>query len=555
MCDALTLLALPQDWQLSEIRLTPTIKIASVVSAQVQSCCPLCGSPSQSVHSRYTRILADLPCADWPLRIELLCRKFICRNALCARKIFTERFPTFLQPWARMTERLSQALEHIALATSGEQGARLAVLLDMPSSPTTLLRRVMDLPSPAAGDVEAVGIDDWALRRGRVYGSVLVNLETHDVIDLLPDRTAATAEAWFRSHPEITIVSRDRGGEYAAAARAGAPQATQVADRFHLVKNLTEATELVLGRCRPQLRQAALAEYGTSASLDTEAPAPVVGSSQASSPIAAEDWRPHPHPSTVKKTEARRTQRLDRYTQAIELRAQGHTLSDIARQIGRCERTVRKWLQHGSYPEVRCPKRRSVFDPYARYILQRWSEGIQNSQQLFTEIQAQGYPGTLRTLQRFLARLHDRPKLPSPPELPADDILQRFSTKDAVWLFMRQPSVLDEQAQADLARIRAASPMAETAYQLVQDFLQIVHRLEGTRLDAWLTKMIASEIPEFQRFAAGIERDKAAVVAGLTLPYSNGQVEGQVTKIKLVKRMMYGRAGFPLLRQRVLHAI
>lgn len=376
MCDALTLLALPQDWQLSEIRVTPTIKIVSVVSAQVQSCCPLCGSPSQSVHSRYTRILADLPCADWPLRIELLCRKFVCRNALCARKIFTERFPTFLQPWARMTERLSQALEHIALATSGEQGARLAVLLHMPTSPTTLLRRVMDLPSPAAGDVEAVGIDDWALRRGRVYGSVLVNLESHDVIDLLPDRTAATAEAWFHSHPEITIVSRDRGGEYAAAARAGAPQATQVADRFHLVKNLTEATELVLGCCRPQLRQAALAEVGASASLDSEVPAPVLGSSQASSPIAAEDWRPHPHPSTLKKTEARRTQRLDRYTQAVELRAQGHTLSDIARQIGRCERTVRNWLQHGSYPEVRCPKRRSIFDPYARYILQRWSEGI-----------------------------------------------------------------------------------------------------------------------------------------------------------------------------------
>ena len=554
MCDVSRLLDLPQDWQLSEIRVTLTIKIVSVASAQLRSCCPLCGSPSQSVHSRYTRLLADLPCGVQPLRIELLCRKFACRNVQCARKIFTERFPTFLKPWARMTERLSKALERIALATSGEQGARLASLLHMPTSPTTLLRRVMDLAAPVSGDVETVGIDDWALRRGRLYGTVLVNLETRDVIDLLPDRTAATAEAWFRSHPEITIVSRDRGGEYAAAARAGAPQATQVADRFHLVKNLTEATELLLGRCRPQLRQAVSADTQTPAPLDTEALTPPASSAPSSSSALIEEWRPRPHPSTVKKTEARRTHRLDRYTQAVELRAQGHTLADIARQIGRSERTVRSWLQLGSYPEIRCPKRRSVFDPYAHYILQRWGEGTRNSQQLFTEIRTQGYPGTLRTLQRFLERLHDQPT-PPPPGPPADDPLQRFSAKDAVWLFMRQPNALDEQAQNELSRIRAASPLAETTYQLVQDFLQIVHGREGRRLDRWLTTVIESEITELKRFATGIERDKAAVVAGLTLPYSNGQVEGQVTKIKLVKRMMYGRAGFPLLRQRVLHAI
>jgi transposase len=321
-----------------------------------------------------------------------------------------------------MTERLSKALERIALATSGEQGARLAALLHMPSSPTTLLRRVMDLPAPASSDVETVGIDDWALRRGRLYGTVLVDLETHNVIDLLPERTAASAEAWFRTHPEISIVSRNRGGEYAAAARSGAPQAIQVADRFHLVKNLTEATELVLARCRPQLRHLASATTQTPASTDTEAPTPPASST----PVCIEEWRPRPHPSTVKKTQARRTQRLDRYTQAVELRAQGHMLADIARQIGRSERTVRSWLQSGSYPEIRCPKRRSIFDPYTRYILQRWAEGTRNSQQLFTEIGTQGYSGTLRTLQRFLAQLQERP-VASPPGPPVDDPLQRLS--------------------------------------------------------------------------------------------------------------------------------
>jgi transposase len=244
MCDHATLLDLPDDWQLSEIRVTSTLKIVSVSSVQLQCCCPMCGHPSQSIHSHYTRLLADLPCGDQPLRIKLQSRKFVCRNTACPRKIFTERFPTFLKPWARRTERLAQALERIALATSGEQGARLATLLQMPASPTTLLRRIMDLPPPTSGAIEQVGIDDWALRRGRAYGSVLVNLETHAVIDLLPDRTATTAAAWFRRHPDLTIISGDRGGDYATAARAGAPQATQVADRFHLVKNVVRQSQM-----------------------------------------------------------------------------------------------------------------------------------------------------------------------------------------------------------------------------------------------------------------------------------------------------------------------
>ena len=379
---------------------------------------------------------------------------------------------------------------------------------------------------------------------------MVVNLATHRVIDLLPDRTAPTATAWFQRHPELTIVSRDRGGEYAAAARAGAPQATQVADRFHIVQNLTEATEVVLARCRAQLRQATSAKSEAPASLDAQPSVLSASAASVSTSVVIEDWRPRPHPSTIQKTQARREQRLDLYTPARELRAQGHTLSTIASQIGRSERTVRSWLHQSSYPEVRCPKRRSVFDRYARYTLQRWSDGIRNSQQLFTEIRAQGYPGTLRTLQRFLARLQERPDGPE-PELPVDEPFQRFSAKEAVWLFVRLPTRLDEQAQADLRWLREASPLAETTYQLVQDFLRIVHARDGIRLEGAAT---ASGIAEFGRFAAGIERDKAAVVAGLTLAYSNGQVEGQVTKIKLVKRQMYGRAGFPLLRQRVLHA-
>jgi transposase len=514
-----------------------------VVSTRSSSCCPLCFHRAMRIHSRYTRVVADVPCGGLQVQLVLHVRKFFCDTPQCPRKIFTERLSAFVHPWARMTTRLTQMLQALGLATCGELGTRLAGRLGMHTSPTTLLRRVMALPTAPPGPVSILGIDDWSFRRGRKFGTILVDLRAHQVIELLADRKTETAAAWMQTHDEIDLVSRDRGEDYAAAARLGAPQAKQVADRFHLTKNLVEVVEVVLARCRAEIRRASQPEQAQATPLPEEEP-----------PLpSALDWRPvHPRSQEHARL-AHYAQRYDRYQQMLALCKEGLTSKEIARRLGMKDRTVRHWLQQGVPAESkRRRKRSSRFDPYAAYVLQRWQAGQRNGLRICEEIQAQGYQGSSRTIYRFLAALKSR--RPDPGEVP-EWPLQDFTAREAVWLFVRNPDALDDTEQAELAAIRQASETAEAMYQLVQDFMRMVRHRQGERLDAWLKKVASSQIPEFRRLVRSINRDKAAVVAGLTLPYSNGQVEGQITKLKLIKRTMYGRAGFPLLRQRVLHAL
>jgi transposase len=237
------LLPLPTGLEIVTIETIDDLLRVQVASTKQRAYCPLCSCPAERRHSHYTRVVADLPCTGFRVQLTLHVRKFFCQSVDCSRKIFTERLPAFVEPWARMTVRLRQALEALGTATCGEVGARLSERLALPTSPTTLLRRLMALPTEAVGLVRQVGVDDFALLRGRNYGTVLVDGVRHQVIDLLPDRQAETAKAWMQAHPELDLVCRDRGGDDASAASQGAPQAAQSADRFHLVKNLAEAVE------------------------------------------------------------------------------------------------------------------------------------------------------------------------------------------------------------------------------------------------------------------------------------------------------------------------
>jgi transposase len=228
------------------------------------------------------------------------------------------------------------------------------------------------------------------------------------------------------------------------------------------------------------------------------------------------------------------------------------TAKEIAHRMAISERTVRHWLKRGVAPDVRPRrKRQSDFDPYALYVLKRWEEGERNGTHLWHEIAAQGYPGSQRMVYRFLKTL----KTQEIEACAAGHRLPHYSSTAAISLFMRHPDKLEEIEQEHLGAFRRAAPSLETTYQLVQDFLAMMRQREGERLDAWLSQVHESQLPELESFAHGVERDKDAVQAGLTLAINNGQVEGQVTRIKLIKRMMYGKAGFALLRQRVLHRI
>jgi transposase len=224
----------------------------------------------------------------------------------------------------------------------------------MQTSRNTILRRIMELPDPSLRSVVFLGIDDFSFRRGYRFGTILVNLESHRVGDLLPDRQAETAAQWMRHQPDLAVVSRDRGGEYASAAREGAPQAIQCADRFHIVKNLTEAFQVLLARCQAEI----LAEQKQNESGSDEQKTPV---------ISIEQWRAA-EPAYVEKVRlARRAGRYARYQQVVELRQQGMKPQAIAQQLGLSGRTVQRWLAAGAFPEAKKRrKRQRSFDAFAR---------------------------------------------------------------------------------------------------------------------------------------------------------------------------------------------
>jgi transposase len=528
------LLPLPAGLEIATIETVDDLLVVHVVSTKIKVSCPRCFCLAKRRHSRYTRVVADLPCAGFRVQLRLQMRKFFCDNANCSRKIFTERVPAFIEPWAQTTVRLRQAVQAIGTATCGELGTRLATRLGIGTSAPTILRRIMALPSAPVEAVSYLGLDDFALRRGRNYGTILVDLQRHQIIDLLPDRKAETAKAWIQAHPEIDLISRDRAGDYATAAHQGAPQAIQTADRFHIVKNLAETVEKALRQRRAEL----LKGTPTKDLSDTQAP------EEPEAPFLTTDG----HPYSIHQTE-----RYERYQQVIALRKQGMKIKEIASRLGMGQRTVQSWLAHETYPETHYHSRRhrSRFDAYIPYVQQRWDQGCHNIQQIWREIKAQGYPHSDRALRAHLEPLRGKREA----KFREAASLEHFSAKEATWLLIRPFKDLDEKEQQELAAIRQTSETTETISHLVQGFLQMVRQRRGEHLDAWIGTVHACHIRELNSFVAGLERDKAAVLAGLTLPESNGQVEGQITKLKLIKRQMYGRAGFALLRQRMLHAV
>jgi transposase len=530
------LLPLPEGMQIEQMQASENEVRVVVIATHPTSCCPLCRQPSCSIHSRYQRTVRDVPCGGRRIQLLLTVRKFFCRNRLCERKIFTERLPDLVNSWARMTIRLSEQLTSIGLATCGKGGTRLAARLGMQSTRSTILRRIMALPDPSYPSVVQLGIDDFAFRRRLWFGTILVDLERHRVVDLLPDRRAETAARWMRERPDIAAVSRDRGGEYASAASQAVPWAVQVADKFHLAKNLTEATQLLLARCQAEVLAASQAGE--------------VGQSEPHEPIR--EWRPL-EPAQVEKARlARRSGRLARYQEMEKLQQMGKKPKEIAKLLGLSQRTIEKWVAAGTFPEAkRRRKKPSCFDAFAPIVLKRWNEGERSGAKLFQELKEQGFRGSERTVYRYLETL----KHSEIQAAPHSHRLPQYSANTAVWLFVRDLDSLDEVEREDVAALREASGVLDQAYRLVQDFLLMLRKREGHRLERWLARVAKSNLPELQQFAHGIERDKAAVQAGLTWEINNAQAEGQITKLKLLKRTMYGRASFPLLRQRVLHAI
>src|SRR5712692_4251216 len=267
--------------------------------------CPCCGTISKRIQSRYTRTLRDLPASGRPVHLVLHVRRFFCQESTCVRKIFAERFPALTLPRVKFTLRLQEALREMGFELGCEAGARLGKRLSYPGSPDTILRLVKQTQLPLVSSPRVVGIDDWSWKRGLRYGTLICNLENNRPLDVLPDRSVQTVSAWFEKRPSVEIVSRDRSSEYATAISKGAPQALQVADLWHIVKNLSESVQTLLARCRAEIRRGLQGE-ATSEQEPEEA-----------QPVLEEEKRPARSTGVRLAREGRRAQKLDRYEQMM----------------------------------------------------------------------------------------------------------------------------------------------------------------------------------------------------------------------------------------------
>ena len=519
--------------------------------------CPLCGYDTPRVHSRYTRRLDDLPCLGRCVRLRVAVRRFACPQPDCPRRIFTERLPGFAAPWARTTDRLRRTQTDIGSSLGGEAGARLAARMAITTSPDTLLRRVKQFKNKPTGPPRVVGIDDWAWRKGQRYGTIVVDLERSDVIDLLPDRDADTVAAWLKARPGIEVVGRDRSAAYAEAATKGASQAEQVADRWHLLKNLREAVERLLER-HSTIVGAALKAIVTPTEPPPDAAVPETGAatSPVEPPVPQPPGDPCPKSPRLRAEQSKRQKRIDRFEQVHELHRRGHSAARIAGELGLSRRSVFRYLQR----EI-CPawglgaSRRSRLDRHREWIDARLAEGFINVADLHRQLTERGLKGSYGTVYAFVTkrlgaagkrreRLNAAdPPVPRPP-----------SARQLSFEWARRPEKRKPSEQARLDAIRACNVELAEALDLADGFADLIRKQSSTTLAEWQARGEASSDPDLRRFAEGIRRDEVCVQAAVTERWSNGPVEGHVNRLKMIKRQMYGRAGFVLLRARVLNA-
>ncbi|MET7403565.1 ISL3 family transposase [Dactylosporangium sp. NPDC005572] len=480
--------------------------------------CPGCGTVSTSVRGRYQRRVADTPIGGRPVWLVLQVRRFNCQVIDCTVRTFVEQVPGLTVRRRRRSQPLQDLLHGIGAALAGRVGVRLAAKLAMDVSRSTLLRLLRCAPEPTLTVAPRVlGIDDFALRKGQVYATILLDMNTHRPVDVLPDREADTVAAWLRAHPGAEIICRDRAGAFADGATAGAPDAIQVADRWHLWRNLGEAVEAVVVAHR-----ASLAEPPTQPTEAAQPPQPKL--------------LPQPEePAAVPDKEIRLVTRTrERYTQVQQLLAEGASRAEVSRRLGLDPQTVRRFADATSIDELLANTRRdSLIDPYTSYLHQRWNDGCTDTATLYAETREQGYRGSVQTLRRYLQPLRPveggtRRRLPAPntPPPPKPRRVAKWIMSDPV-----KPKT-DDQHKLDV--IRERSPALDALVGHVQDFADMMRKLRGARLPQWIAAVLASDLAPLHSFAKGLQRDLAAVTAGLTLPWSSGAVEGQVNRVKML---------------------
>jgi len=490
--------------------------ILIVRAASGASRCPGCGTTSERIHSRYRRRVADLPIAGRPARLLIVARRFYCDAVLCGRHIFAERFDAgLLAPWARRTARLDHIVHHLGLALGGRPAASFARRLLLPVSNDTLLRVVRRRGSPRFVPPTVVGIDDWAWRRNQRYGTIICDLERRKTIALLPDREPATAQAWLSEQPQIEVVARDRGGGYALATSKALPRATQVADRWHLMENASRA---FLDAVRKSMRQIRGAIGAATINPDLL--------------TAAERIQ---YEGYLRREEAN--------AGILDLAEEGIRIKEIVRRTGHSRGLVRKVLRGHRSDVFRV--RESSLEVHLQWLDEQWASGHRNGSELWRRLKGQGFRGCLRVVSEWASRRRRAEKVDS------GALGRAPSARTVARLMTIARDGLSKAQTVTVAAIEGGVPLLVEARDIIAAFQAMVRKRSLADLEPWLERARSSLVASF---ANGVVRDRAAVSAAITSSWSNGQTEGQITKLKLVKRQMYGRGKIDLLQARVIGA-
>lgn len=493
-------LLIPDDAMLTLGHVTLSREHITVVlqTTATEAVCPICQGKTRRVHSRYQRTVADLPVLHISVTLLLHARRFFCLTEHCPRLTFSEAVPSLVAPRARRTLRLSAEQRRLGLDIGAEPGARLARRQGMSVSPDTLLRLARSEPLQSRATPRLLGVDDFALRKGQVYGTILVDLERHQVVDLLPERSATSLAQWLTDHPGVEVISRDRSGEYAEGASRGAPEAVQVADRFHLVQNLRDVLQAVLER-----HQAVLQATQVPAAPARPTPEPAA----ASAPEGTQEPVSEPLASAAKPTLTRyqqlgiqrREQRQAHYERVRDLQAQGHGIREIARQMGLSRQTVRTFLRADVFPE-RADRGCGVskLDPFVAYLRARLEAGETNGSALWRELRDHhAFTGSQPLVRKWVARhrhlipstlVKSAPRQAWPAATPpaASVPPRRRSARQFAWLLMRPVAELEAKEQALVEPVLAASPAVQMAYTLGLAFLRMVRQRDVEGFDTWL---------------------------------------------------------------------
>lgn len=521
---------------IQQIAVEDSIISIDLESSAKKSVCPKCGQESTATHSHYMRYPADLAWADRAIVFNLKVKRFFCRNKECPKRTFAEQFPEVVRPYARQTNRVLEKQLRIGLNTSACTAEKLLDAEQIGISDSTVNQMVRDLPDPEAQPVRVLGVDDWAKRKGQKYGTILVDLERARIVDLLNDRTSETLAKWLKQHPEVEIVSRDRSQTYAEGIADGAPNAVQVADRWHLLKNLSDAIFKILQQEYAVIKMR-LAQSQEDDLLEN-----------------ADDEKTGAIETPLTQAEERRS---DRMTAAQDLSKQGWTNKRIAEHLDIHPKTVSRYIQSTS-PKSNRMHGKHLLDPVRPYLLKRWNEGCHNAALLYREIKIQGFAGKYSIVLIFAKQLRKAsgllPKVRNQAGKPVNAAMAQNppSLRKLASLVIKRPENRMAEDEKLLKLLSSEQPKLIATIELARTFAEITRQQQAAKLDLWLEQAEKSGYRVWRNFASGIKQDYKAVYSALSLTWSNGPTEGHVNRLKYLKRQMYGRGKEDLLRKRAL---